>query len=300
LVSLGAVAAVNSFWPVSIIVVSIVSMVGLGLSIDYALLIVSRYRDGLDQGLSREEALMQAAKNGGRTVVLSGLTVAIGFSAMLLVRVSEVRSIGIGPWIDAVPLGLARKPDAGRQWRRWGNWVTRHPWSVLAAAGIPLLFLAAQAANLRIDLPRGRWLPESAQSVRVLHEIDSVARGNFGQIIQVVLYFPPAVAVQDETGWRAESRLVRFFARDARVQHVWAVTTLSPMPLAGPETLRRLPDSTRQSFVSADGRAAFIAILPRHGLAATDAAARASRSGVCPDSTSTMKVRSEARWAPWS
>jgi putative drug exporter of the RND superfamily len=296
-VTLGAVAAVNSFWPISIIVVSIVSMVGLGLSIDYALLIVSRYRDGLDQGLSREEALMQAAKYGGRTVVLSGLTVAVGFAAMLLVRVSEVRSIGIGgllvttvavliartllpivlawigPWIDAAPLGFARKPDTGRLWRRWGNWVTRHPLGVLAAAGIPLLFLAAQAANLRIDLPRGRWLPDSAQSVRVLHEIDSVARGNFGQIIQVIVHFPPQVTVQDETGWRAESRLVKFFARDARVQHVWAVTTLNAMPLAGPETLRRLSDSTRRSFVSADGRAALVELLPRRGLAATDAAA---------------------------
>ena len=295
LVSLGAVAAVNSIWPVSIIVVSIISMVGLGLSIDYALLIVSRYRDGLDQGLSRREALMQAAKYGGRTVVLSGLTVAIGFAAMLLVRVSEVRSIGIGgllvttvavliartllpivlawigPWIDAAPIGLGRKPDTGRNWRRWGNWVACHPLGVLAAAGIPVLFLAAHAADLRIDLPRGRWLPESAPSVRVLHEIDSVARGNFGQIIQVVVHFPPHVTVQDESGWRAESRLVKFFARDPRVQHVWAVTTLNAMPLAGPETLRRLPDATRRSFVSADGSSALVELLPRKGSAAKDA-----------------------------
>ena len=296
LVTLGAVAAVNSFLPLSIIVVSIISMVGLGLSIDYALLIVSRYRDGLHQGLSRSEALRQAAEIGGRTVVISGLTVAIGFSAMLLVNVSEVRSIGIGglivtsvavlvartllpivlgwmgAWIDAAPLGFGRKPDAGRNWRRWGNWVASHPLAVLAVVGIPLLFLAAQAAHLRIDLPRGRWLPESAQSVRVLHEIDSVTRGNFGQIIQVVLYFPPGVAVQDEAGWRAESRLARFFARDPRIQHVWSVTTLNTMPLAGPETLRRVPESTRRSLVSSDGRAALLQLLPRRGLTAADAA----------------------------
>ena len=295
-VTLGAVAAVNSFWPLSIIVVGIISMVGLGLSIDYALLIVSRYRDGLDQGLTRGGALEQAAKIGGRTVVLSGLTVAIGFSAMLLVSVSEVRSIGIGglivttvavlvartllpivlgwmgPWINAAPLGLGRRPDTGRSWRRWGNWVTRHPLGVLAVAGIPLLFLAAQAAHLRIDLPRGRWLPESAQSVRVLHEIDSVTRGNFGQIIQVVLYFPPGVTVQDEVGWRAESRLVRYFARDPRIQHVWSVTTLNTMPLSGPETLRRVPEATLRSLVSSDGRAALLQLLPRRGLTAADAA----------------------------
>ena len=52
-VALGVVAVVNRVWPSSLIVVSIVSMVGLGLSIDYALLIVSRYRDGLREGLSR-------------------------------------------------------------------------------------------------------------------------------------------------------------------------------------------------------------------------------------------------------
>jgi RND superfamily putative drug exporter len=115
-------------------------------------------------------------------------------------------------------------------------------------------------------------LPESAESVRVLHEIDSVARGNFGQIIQVILDLPPGVTVQDEAGWRAESRLVRYFARDARIQHVWAATTLNIAPLGGPEILRRVPDSVRSSLVTDDGRAALIELLPRQGLAATDAA----------------------------
>ena len=114
--------------------------------------------------------------------------------------------------------------------------------------------------------------PESADSIRVLHEIDAVARGNFGQIIQVVLDFPPGTVIQDEAGWRAESRLVRYFARDARVQHVWAATTLSTVPLAGPEVLKRLSESVRRTFVSADGRSVVIEVLPRKNIAATDAA----------------------------
>ena len=295
-VALGALSAVNQIWPTSIIVVSIITMVGLGLSVDYALLIVSRYRDGLEQGLSRLEAVSQASEFGGRTVVVSGLAVAIGFAAMLFVPVSEIRSIGvggllvttvavlvarsllpvmlawIGPWLDAGRLGLRRQAAAGRRWRQWVHWVKRHPFGVLIAASVPLLVLAAQASHLRIDLPRGRWLPESAASVRVLHEIDAVARGNFGQIIQVVLDFPPGIVIQDEAGWRAESRLVRYFARDARVQHVWAATTLSTVPLAGPEILKRLSDSVRRSFVSADGRSVVIEVLPRKTIAATDAA----------------------------
>jgi RND superfamily putative drug exporter len=294
-VALGVVAAVNQVWPASLIVVSIVSMVGLGLSIDYALLIVSRYRDGLEEGLSRPEAVIQAARHGGRTVLVSGTAVAIGFAAMLMVRVSEIRSIGmgglvvtmvavlvastflpilltwIGPWIDAGSLGFARAPATRRHWRRWAYWVMRHPLGVLAVAGIPLLLLAAQATHLRIDLPRGRWLPDTAQSVRVLHEIDAAARGSFGEIIQVILYLPPGTTIQDEAGWRAEARLARYFARDPRIQHVWAVTTLNPVPLGGPEFLKRLPDSQRRSLVSADGRAVLLALLPHKDLAAPDA-----------------------------
>jgi len=139
-------------------------------------------------------------------------------------------------------------------------------------AALPLIYLGAQSVHLRTDLPRGRWLPESAESVHVLHEIDAVARGNFGQIIHVVLQLPKGVSVQQEGGWRAESKLVRSFARDPRIQHVWAVTTLNIKPLGGPELLAKMPESARASFLTADGNAALIEILPRKGLAATDAA----------------------------
>ena len=295
LVSLGAVALINRVWPASLVVVSIISMVGLGLSIDYALLIVSRYRDGLAQGLPRAQAVSQAARLGGRTVLVSGTTVAIGFAAMLFVRVSEVRSIGFGgllvtaiavlvattllpvvlawtgPWIDAASLGLGRNGGEQRHWRAWGNWVLRHPWRVLIVGGLPLVLLATQATHLRIDLPRGRWLPESARSVAVLHEIDSVARGSFGEIIQVVLYLPKDVSIEDETGWRAASQLSRFFARDPRTRHVWSATTLSTVPLTGPEILRKLPEAERRSLVSADGHAALVVLLPKPGIAAGDA-----------------------------
>jgi len=306
-ISLGAVAALNRLWPSSLIVVSIISMVGLGLSIDYALLVVSHYRDGLEQGLTPTEAVAQAARHAGRTVALSGSAVAIGFAAMLMVPVSEVASVGLGgllvttvavlvastllpvllawaaPWLDAGARRAGRKAvtgdelvttgDAvtGRRWRRWARWVARHPVAVLCGAGLPLVLLAAQATHLRIDLPRGRWLPDSAASISVLHGIDAVARGNFGQIIPVVLELPPGTTLHDEAGWRAESRLVRHFARDPRIQHVWAVTTLNPVPLGGPEILGRLPDSVRRSFVSADDRAGLIELLPRTTVTAADA-----------------------------
>jgi putative drug exporter of the RND superfamily len=296
-VSLGIIAAVNRIWPASIIAVSVISMVGLGLSIDYALLIVSRCRDALTRGVARTAAAIEAAEHGGRTVLISGSAVAIGFGAMLLVPVSEVRSIGmgglivttvavavastllpitliwIGPWIDVAGAAVERQVRAGARWRRWAAFVSRHPLGMLAIGGIPLLLLAAQAVHLRTDLPRGRWLPESADSVRVLHEIDAVSRGNFGQIIQVVLDLPPGTTIEQESGWGAASRLVRYFARDARIQHVWAITDVIIVPLGGPEVLKRIPDSVRRGLVTADGQALLIELLPRQGLPAPDAAA---------------------------
>jgi putative drug exporter of the RND superfamily len=332
LVSLGILAIVNRIWPTSIIVVSIISMIGLGLSIDYALLIVSRYRDALGQGLVRAAAVMSATEHAGRTVVISGSAVAIGFGTMLLVPISEVRSIGVGGLlvsavavlvantllpillvrlgtsIDAGRVGRRSKAVAGGNWLRWASWVSRHPLRVLAVAGIPLLVLAQHAVHLRTDLPRGRWLPESADSVRALHEIDAVARGNFGQIIQIILDLPSGTKIQDEAGWRATSLLVRHYARDARIQHVWAVTTVTVKPLGGPELLAHIPDEVRRNLVSADGRAVLIQLLPKKGLAPTDAAAivreiraadpqtltgiaeRGCRWGVSPLSTSITKM----------
>jgi putative drug exporter of the RND superfamily len=295
-VSLGALAAVNRLWPASIIVVSLISMIGLGLSIDYALLIVSRFRDAQREGLSPRDAVREAARHGGRTVVVSGSAVIIGFAAMLFVPVSEVRSIGIGgllvttvavlvastllpvllgwcsPWMDVGGGRMLRGGGASaRWWRRWAEWVTRHPLRVLVVAGLPLVLLAAQAGHLRVDLPRGSWLPDDADSVRTLHEIDAVARGNFGQIMHIVLYLPQGTTLRDEAGWRAESHLVRSLARDPRVQHVWAATTLSTAPLTGPEILEKVPAAARRSLVSEDGGAALIEVLPRQGTAAADA-----------------------------
>jgi RND superfamily putative drug exporter len=297
LISMGFLAVLNRIWPVSLVALSIISMVGLGLSIDYALLIVSRYRDELQIGRARTAAAVEATKQAGHTVIASGSAIAVGFGAMLFVPVSEVRSIGVagltvssvavlaaisllpvalirvGPWMGAGRHSKHRDLVTTQRWRRWARWVSRRPWRVLVIASVPLLFLAAQALHFRFDLPRGRWLPESAESVRVLHEIDAVANGNFGQIIYVVLDLPAESAIASESGWNATSRLVRHYARDERIQHVWAITTVNVKPLAGPEILPQIPPSIRSSLATPDGRAVLLQLLPKSELSPTDAAA---------------------------
>ena len=95
--SLGcAVLLVQAHWTLSIVLRNAVSMLGLGTGIDYALLIVSRFREALAAGHEPEDAATIALRHAGHTVLLSALAVVISFAALLSVRANELRSIATG------------------------------------------------------------------------------------------------------------------------------------------------------------------------------------------------------------
>ena len=93
--ALGAAALLAHYLHLSILVQNLATMLGLGLGIDYALLMVSRFREALAEGYDPGHAADIAAGQAGRTLIISATTVAIGFSALLTVPISELRSIGI-------------------------------------------------------------------------------------------------------------------------------------------------------------------------------------------------------------
>src|SRR5208337_3193126 len=82
-------------WHLSILVQNLSTMLGLGLGIDYALLMVSRFREAIAAQQDGLRASVIAARQAGRTLLISAATVAIGFLALLTVPISEVRSIGV-------------------------------------------------------------------------------------------------------------------------------------------------------------------------------------------------------------
>ena len=82
-------------WHLSILVQNLSTMLGLGLGIDYALLMVSRFREAIATGQDGIQCSSIAARQAGRTLLISASTVAIGFLALLTVPISEIRSIGI-------------------------------------------------------------------------------------------------------------------------------------------------------------------------------------------------------------
>ena len=139
-VSLAIIGVVARYTPMSVFVLNMTTMIGLGVGIDYSLLVVTRFREELARGVRRRDGRGQhAARPPGRAVITSGLTVVVGFGALLLTPLIETRSVGIGGLIVvavAVLLSITLLPalladprprdrPAARGWRAGSPGTTR-------------------------------------------------------------------------------------------------------------------------------------------------------------------------------
>ena len=159
---------------VSVIVQFLIALVGLGVAIDYALLMIVRFRDELRDGNDVEPALVETMTHAGHSVIVSGTTVAIGLLALVVLPLPLVRSMGIagmlipavsvlasitllpallavlGTRINSVRVMPKRFVDRGRPedgaWGRWARLVLRRP-VVVAAAGLAVVGALAFAGT---------------------------------------------------------------------------------------------------------------------------------------------------------
>jgi len=276
-------------WHLSILVQNLSTMLGLGLGIDYALLMVSRFREAIAAEQNGLRASVIAARQAGHTLLISASTVAIGFLALLTVPISEVRSIGVagflvagmslllantlvpallaalGPRINAGRLPFIAGWDARRaaltesRWRGWGKAIVAHPWLAIVLAGAPLLLLASQAARLDTNVPRGDWLPSAAESVRALHTLERMDRVGMVYSLRIILELPTDSIAQTDAGWNALDRFSKRLASDPRSDRVISLTSIVDSDRSG---LGNLSRDTRRTFLSRDGRAALIEVLP--------------------------------------
>ncbi len=291
--ALGSLSLLAAHWPLSTLAQSMASMLGLGLGVDYALLTVSRFREARADGSSDEAAAERAAGAAGGTVLVSGATVAIGFAAMLLVPLDEMRSIAAGGLVAVASavlvsvtllpgllagagrltdLGrLARRKPGGTQaaWRRLGRRVVAQPVLVLAAAGAPTLALAVQSARLSGRLPEASALPSSMESVVAARRLAVMGRGGVPLTLRVVLDLPEDAFALGRAGWSATDRLGRVLAADPRVARVQSLPSLAG-PDADPAAVSLLPARVKRQFVSEEGDAALLQVIPRDGVGIND------------------------------
>ena len=276
-------------WHLSILVQNLATMLGLGLGIDYALLMVSRFREAISAGHDGPAASIIAAGQAGRTLLISASTVAIGFLALLTVPISEIRSIGIAGFLVAgmsvlltntlVPAVLAllchridlgrlpftakldahRAEHTGTRWRRWGNVIVAHPWLAVVLAGTPLLVLAWQVRWLDTSLPRGDWLPDAAESVHALHTLGQMDRNGVVESLRILVELPRGSIANGEAGWNVVKRVTDRLASDPRCFRAISITTIAE---GDRSALGDVPRDTRRAFLSGDGRAALIEVIP--------------------------------------
>ncbi len=287
--ALGAAVLLTNFWPLSLLLQNVVAMLGLGLGIDYALLVVGRFREALAEGKGSRDAAIETIEKAGHTVALSGASVAIAFASLLMVPVNEIRSIAVGGLlviVIAVLLAtsllpallsligsrinagtIRRKPFgiASTQWRRWGRFVCAHPLAVLIVASAPLGAVAWQARRLTTDLPRGDWLPRDLESSRALRTLTAMHTSGVVNAIRIVVELPDGVTWDSPAGWSALRHLSTTVQRDKRVARVRSITTVTGLVSPNLEVLARIPTDVRESMVTSDGHLALVEVLPSEG-----------------------------------
>ena len=160
---------------ISPIVQFLIALIGLGVSIDYALIVVVRWREERAHGLKGNAAIERAMATAGRAVVFSGTTVAIGLLALVALPLPFLRSVGYGglliPLISVIvaitllPVVLSKigsrldwphirsDDNASRSWTRWAEFVVRRRWIAAIGAAAILAALLVAAIDLQPGNP---------------------------------------------------------------------------------------------------------------------------------------------------
>lgn len=296
--SLGCAVLIDAHWPLSLVLRNAVSMLGLGAGVDYALLIVTRFREALASGQRAEAAAVTALRHAGHTVLLSALAVVISFSALLGVHASELRSIATGgllavgisaaiattllpgvlAWlgtrVDALRVPLVprfvRRPHGQGPWRAWGRLAASHPWRVLMLGGIPLIALGSQAFRLNSDLPNGDWLPRHAESAVALRSLEVMGKSGLVQSLRILLVLPHGSGPLTQAGWDATKRLTESVAKDGRVASVRSLYSVTRALHPSSSLLNMLSPDVLRTFVSRDDQETVVEIVPREGVPLSD------------------------------
>jgi RND superfamily putative drug exporter len=166
---------VTTFADVSQIVEFLVALIGLGVAIDYSLIIAVRWREERAHGHTGDEAVVRAMETAGRAVVLSGTTVAIGLLAMIVLPLPFLRSIGYAgmliPLVSVIvavtllPVVLSKiggrldwphirtDDKASRSWTNWAQLVVRNRVAAALGAAVVLVALVIAATSLQPGSP---------------------------------------------------------------------------------------------------------------------------------------------------
>ena len=210
--SLLVIYLLTLFTGVSVFALNLITGLGLGLGIDYSLLVVNRFREELHSGKSVDEAIKKTVATAGKTVFYSGLTVVITLAALMLFPLMFLKSFGyagvtvvimavlgalvalpallaiLGKRIDkAVVRKGALKPKEDGRWAQTARFVMRKPVSVVVLSLVILTVLAAPIKNIVFSQVDSRVLPASNPAAYAAQLITERFPGQEGNPIEVII-----------------------------------------------------------------------------------------------------------------
>jgi putative drug exporter of the RND superfamily len=238
---------------VSIYATNIVTMIGLGVAIDYSLFVVSRFREEVGRQ-PVPDALARTMATAGRAILFSGLTVAIGFMGFLFFDVADLNSIGfagsivvafsvfygltflpallaiLGPRVDflRLPFVHPERTATGRGlWHRLATAVMAHPWRTLLPAVALLLVLGSPFLNIRLGLSGADTLSKDSESRRGEELLDQQFPDSSAFPMVVVLGYPQGSPLTRERVGEAYD-LSRWLEDRKGVKEVESIVNLDP------------------------------------------------------------------------
>lgn len=245
---LAAIALVGRATDLSIFVMNVATMLGLGLGVDYSLFMTSRFREELRHG-GVEEAVAATVATAGKAVFFSGLSVFIGLAALATFEFMLLRSLGLigmvgiafcmaaaltllpallgvlGHHVNRWPV-LGSRWSTGRFWERSAGWVMRHPVAVFLPTLLFLVALGAPFLHVRFSAPDANILPPRLESRQAL----DLLRSEFGESetapILVAVRMPGSVFRPENVSRLYD--LTHSLARDPRVTGVQSIVDLDP------------------------------------------------------------------------
>ncbi|MEM1058185.1 MAG: MMPL family transporter [Verrucomicrobiota bacterium] len=190
-ITLGVLSFLAKYIPVTFFVPNLVTMIGLGVGIDYCLIYLARYRRERELHLTTQEALAESRRTAGHTVLVSAVLVMTGFLVLLVIPLSFFFSIALGgllivgcvaattlTLLPALVVLLGSSLEWGQVYRTdgkfkeklhnfyrwWSRWLLRNPWKCFLAGAALLLFIASPVTRLMITSLQVDTLPASAEA----------------------------------------------------------------------------------------------------------------------------------------
>ena len=277
IVALGLVALIGQAFELVFFVTLMVTMIGLAVGIDYSLLIVSRFREEMDRGLSKSAAAERAGSTAGRTVLFSGVTVIIALCGMLIVPFLFFQSLAIGailvvavslaatltllpavlallgPKVNLLPvlfIGRFRikSPEASKDgfWEFITRKVTSHPLISIVAIAVPMIVLTIFYFDIKTGINGVDAYPEGSQTREAFFVLEE--NFSFGLVNPVEIVIDGDVNSPEVQG--AIQRLQATLSNDPRFP-LPPIPTVSPSGDLGLLTLITHGEPSSQATVDA-------------------------------------------------